>query len=152
MLCFMYQDWKKETVGNASKRNENTLEGFRQIYEHSVSKCHKLAIDWWKSNKVKTIKEISMPKPEIKTTNFVESSPSARSNCLYLWDVEIVSNFENHNYIRRYQSKTLFKKSQLWKLFEDKKDHANCQNYTKWKYLHNQEFEEICQQSNAFCK
>ena len=139
-------------MGNALKKHENTLEGFRQIYEHSVSKCHKLAIDWWKSNKIKTIKEISMPKPEIKTTNFVESSPSARSNCLYLWDVEIVSNFENHNYIRRYQSKTLFKKQQLWKLCEDKKDHANCQNYAKWKYLHNQEFEGICQKSNASCK
>ena len=109
VLCPMYQDWKKETMGNASKRNANTLEGCRQIYEHSVSKCHKSAIDWWKSNKVKTIKEISMPKPEIKITNFVKSSPSARSNCLYLWDVEIVSNFENDKYIRRYQPKILFK-------------------------------------------
>ena len=45
VLCPMYQDWKKETVGNASKRNANTLEGCRQIYEHSVSKCHKSAID-----------------------------------------------------------------------------------------------------------
>ena len=139
-------------MGNALKKHENTLEGFRQIYEHSVSKCHKLAIDWWKSNKIKTIKEISMPKPEIKTTNFVESSPSARSNCLYLWDVEIVANFENDKYIRRYQPKTLFKKRQLWKLCEDTEDHANCQNYTKWKYLHNQEFEGICQKSNASCK
>ena len=85
MLCPMYQDWKKETVGNASKRNANTLEGCRQIYEHSVPKFYKSAIDWWKSNKLKTMK----------------SSPSARSNCLYLWDVEIVSNFENDKYIRR---------------------------------------------------
>ena len=30
--------------------------------------------------------------------------------------------------------------------------HANCQNYLKWKYLHNQEFEELCQESNASCK
>ena len=71
-------------MGNASKGNANTLKECRQIYEHSVSKCHKSAIDWWKSNKVKTIKEISMPKTEIKITNFVKSSPSARSNCLYL--------------------------------------------------------------------
>ena len=147
-----WEDWKKEEVGNASKMNENTLEGCRQIYEHSVAKCHKSATEWWKSNKVKTIKEISMPKPEIKITNFVKSSPSARSNCLYLWDLEIVANFENDKYIRRYQPKTLFKKRQLWKLCEDTEDHANCQNYTKWKYLHNQEFEEICQQSNASCK
>ena len=34
-----------------------------------------------------------MPNPEIKITNFLKSSPSARSNCLYLWNVEIVSNF-----------------------------------------------------------
>ena len=33
-----------------------------------------------------------------------------------------------------------------------KEDHANCQNYTEWKYLHNQEFEELCQESNASCK
>ena len=152
VLCPVYQDWKKETVGNASKRNANTLEGCRQIYEHSVSKCHKSAIDWWKSSKLKTMKEIPIPKPEIKITNFVKSSPSARSNCLYLWDVEIVSNFENDKYIRRYQPKTLFKKRQLWTLCEDTIDHANCQNYLKWKYLHNQEFEELCQESNASCK
>ena len=40
----------------------------------------------------------------------------------------------------------------MWKLCEDTEDHANCQNYTKWKYLHNQEFEKICQESNASCK
>ena len=62
VLCPMYQDRKKETVGNASKRNANTLEGCRQFYEHSVSKFYKSAIDWWKSNKLKTMK----------------SSPSAR--------------------------------------------------------------------------
>ena len=27
VLCPIYQDWKKETVGNFSKRNVNTLEG-----------------------------------------------------------------------------------------------------------------------------
>ena len=73
---------EKETVGNASKRNANTLEGCQQIYEHSVSKCHKSAIDWYKSNKLKIMKEIPMPNPEVKITNFVKSSPSARSNCL----------------------------------------------------------------------
>ena len=46
VLCPVYQDCKKETVGNTSKRNANTLEGCRQIYEHSVSKCHKSATDW----------------------------------------------------------------------------------------------------------
>ena len=51
-----------------------------------------------------------MPNPEITITNFVKSSPTARSNCLYLWDVEIVSDFENDKYIRRYQRKTLFTK------------------------------------------
>ena len=81
VLCSIYQDWKKETVGNASKRNANTLEGCRQIYEHSVLKCHKSAIDWWKLNKLKTMKEILIPNPEIKNTNFVKRSPSARSNC-----------------------------------------------------------------------
>ena len=50
-----------------------------------------------------------MSKPEIKITNFVKSSSSARSNCLYLWNVEIVSNFENDKYIRRYQPKTLLR-------------------------------------------
>ena len=65
VLCPIYQDLKKETVGNASKRNANTLDGCRQIYGHSVLKCHKSAIDWWKSSKLKTIKEISMPKPEL---------------------------------------------------------------------------------------
>ena len=95
VLCPIYQDWKKETVGNASKGNAYTLKGCRQIYEHSVSKCQKSAVDWWKSNKLKTMKEIPMPKPEIKISSF-----SARSNCLYLWDVEIVSNFENDKYIR----------------------------------------------------
>ena len=93
-----------------------------------------------------------MSKPEIKITNFVKSSSSARSNCLYLWDVEIASNFENDKYIRRYQSKTLFKKRQLWKLCEDREDREDFQNYTKWKYVHNQEFEELCQERNASCK
>ena len=46
VLCLMYQDWKKEEVGNASKMNENTLEECRQIYEHSVVKCHKSATEW----------------------------------------------------------------------------------------------------------
>ena len=41
---------------------------------------------------------------------------------------------------------------QLWKLCGDTEDHTNCQNYTKWKYLHNQQFEEICQESSASCK
>ena len=41
-----------------------------------------------------------MLNPEIKITNFVKSSPSARSNCLFLWDVEIVSNFENDKHTR----------------------------------------------------
>ena len=41
VLCPIYQDWKKETVGNASKGNAYTLKGCRQIYEHSVSKCQK---------------------------------------------------------------------------------------------------------------
>ena len=45
VLCAIYQDWKQETVGNASKRNANTLERCQQIYEHTVSKCHKSAID-----------------------------------------------------------------------------------------------------------
>ena len=83
-----------------------------------MSKCHKSAIGWWKSNKLKTMKEIPMPNPEIKFTNFVKSSPSARSSCLCLWDVEIASNFENDKYIRRYQPKTLFKKK-------------NCGSYVK---------------------
>ena len=60
-----------------------------------------------------------MPNPEIKITNFVKSSPSARSNCLFLWDVEIVSNFENDKHTRWYQPRTLFKKRQLWKLCKD---------------------------------
>ena len=29
---------------------------------------------------------------------------------------------------------------------------ANCQNYVKWKYLYNREFEEICQDGNASSK
>ena len=80
VLCPIYQDWEKETVGNASKRNANILEGCQQIYEHSVLKCHKSAIDLWKLNKLKTMKEILMPNPDIKNTNFVKSSPSAGSN------------------------------------------------------------------------
>ena len=75
MVCPVYQDRKKEAVGN-------TLEGCQQIHEHSVSKCHKSAIDWWKSSKLKTMEEIPIPKPEIKITNFVKNSPSARSNSL----------------------------------------------------------------------
>ena len=78
MLCPAHQDWKKETLGNASKRNANTFEGCLQIYEHSVSKCHKSATDSWKSSKLKTMKEIPMPKPEIKNTDFMKGSPSAR--------------------------------------------------------------------------
>ena len=139
-------------MGNTSKRNANTLKGCQQIYEHSVSKYHKSAIDWWKSNEFKTMKEIPISNPEIKITNFVKSSSIARSNCLYLWDVEIVPNFENDKYFRRYQPKTLFKKIQLWKLCEDTEDHANYQNYTKWKYVHDREFEELHQESNASCK
>ena len=69
VLCPVYQDWKKETVGNASKRNANTLEGCQQIYENSLSKCHESSRNWGKSSKLKTIKEIAMSKPEIKITN-----------------------------------------------------------------------------------
>ena len=59
-----------------------------------------------------------MTKPGIKITNFVKGFPSARWNCLYHWDVEIVPNFENDKHIRWYQPKTLFKK-------------GNCGNYAK---------------------
>ena len=40
----------------------------------------------------------------------------------------------------------------MWKLCEDTQDNANCGNYTKWKFLHNQEFEELCQEKNASYK
>ena len=40
----------------------------------------------------------------------------------------------------------------MWKLCEDREDHEDFQNYTKWKYIHNQEFEELCQERNASCK
>ena len=40
----------------------------------------------------------------------------------------------------------------MWKLCEDTKNYANCQNYTKLKYLYNQEFYELSQESNASCK
>ena len=82
-----------------------------------------------------------MPKTEIKITNFVKSSPSARSYCLYLWDVEERSCFENDKNIRRYQPRALFKRRQLWKLCEGTVDHVNCQ-----------EFVELCQESNTSCK
>ena len=46
----------------------------------------------------------------------------------------------------------LFKKMQLWKLCENTVDHGSRQNYVKWNYLHNREFEELCQENNASCK
>ena len=61
------------------------------------------------------MKEIPMLNPEIEITNFEKISASARSNYLYLWDIETVLNFKNDNYIGRYQPKALFKKRQLWK-------------------------------------
>ena len=56
-----------------------------------------------------------MLNPEIEITNFEKISASARSNYLYLWDIETVLNFKNDNYIGRCQPKALFKKRQLWK-------------------------------------
>ena len=58
--------------------------------------------------------------------------------------INILGDTSQRHYLR--------KGRQLWKLCEDTEDHASCQNYTKRKYLHNQEFEEICQESNASCK
>ena len=146
-LCYSHHIWEDETVGRSTTRSTELIQGCRQVYEHSITKSHALAVNWWESNDARNVKPGKKNSSNI--SKYVTLTQGKYSNCLYLWNPSIVSSFSDDQHIRRVGASTIFKERKLWRQCKNEEGHRNCHVYNKWITLHVPEHQQICKESKS---
>ena len=153
---------------------ELAFSGLVQVQEHSSSKCHREACQFWKRDRtnhkacVQDSQEGSFQNKKdygrllggtsesfkLLTTSEsqIQSSRKEKVRCYYLWDPEVVKEFPTDLEIRRITPKKLFQeqlKNGIIRCSKDYPDHAECWNYKEWKGKHPVEVADLKQEAQS---
>jgi len=111
------------------------FEGAKQTYQHAISKSHVSAVNQYKAPEVQEVKRSS----NASISSYFLSGKHTKVKCHYIFDGEIVKQFQSDQVIHRMSMSTAFRHSPDLHC----SSHSKCSSYDVWKLMHPDRLEKL---------